>query len=46
MWPPYYASLTQRTGQWTMQQSLLATQAELTFSYKGKCEGSWLDSNE
>jgi hypothetical protein len=29
-----------------MQQSLLATQAELIFNYKGKCEGNWLDWNE
>jgi len=44
MWPTYYASLTQRTWQWTTQQSLLATQAELFLTTK--CEGNWLDSNE
>jgi hypothetical protein len=43
MWPTYYASLTQRTWQQTMQQSLLATQAKLIFNYNGKCEGNWLD---
>jgi hypothetical protein len=34
MWPTYYVSLTQRTWQWTMQQSLLATQAELFLTTK------------
>jgi len=29
-----------------MQQKSLATQAELIFNYKGKCEGNSLDSNE
>jgi hypothetical protein len=34
MWPAYHASLTQRTWQWTMQQNLLATQAELFLTTK------------
>jgi hypothetical protein len=34
MWPTYYVSLTQRTWQWIIQQSLLATQAELFLTTK------------